>query len=183
MKWLDIGRLVFLDESGFKIGQDRRYGWAPSGEKPVLRGTAYAASLTLVGAIGHDGIRALRIQKEAANKENFLDYIEADLVPTLRKGDIVCMDQLQVHKNPAVFAALRKAGAFPFFLPTYSPEFNAIEAIWSWIKGQLTQNVPLALDALIADVKSLWSQVTADLCAACIDHCGYTFEVEDGVPT
>lgn len=121
MKWLDIRRLVFLDESGFKVAQDRRYGWALSGEKSVLRGTAYAQGLTLIGAIALDGVRALRIQKEATNKENFLDYVEADLIPTLRKGDIVFMDQLQAHKNPAVLAALHRVGAFPFFLPTYSP--------------------------------------------------------------
>jgi len=179
MKWLDHRRLIFLDESGFKLAQDRRYGWAPSGEKPVLRGTACAQGFTLIGAIGLDGVRALRIQKEAANKDNFLDYVEQDLIPTLRRGDIVCMDQLQVHKNPAVFAALRRIGTFVLFLPTYSPEFNAIEAIWSWIKGQLTQNVPLEMAVLMAEVRKLWSQVSAELCRACIEHCGYTFEVQE----
>lgn len=176
MHLLAAGSLIFLDEACIRIFQDRAYGWAIRGRKPILRGTNYEKKRTMIGAIAADGVRALRVQEGGATKQSFLSFICEELVPVLAPTDTVCMDQLRAHKNPEVIEAIRATGARVLFLPTYSPELNPIEHIWSWLKRQVTKIVPSTLEELEAVVEATWGRVTAELCRACIVHCGYVME-------
>ena len=168
--------LLFLDEACIRVCQDRAHGWAIRGRKPVLLGTNYAKKRTMIGVIAADGVRALRVQEGGATKISFLSFVREELVPVLVSGDTVCMDQLRAHKNPEVIEAIQAAGARVLFLPTYSPELNPIEMIWSWLKRQVTKIVPSTLDELVAVVEATWGRITAELCRKCIEHCGYVME-------
>ena len=81
------------------------------------------------------------------NAEGFEAYVEKVLVPTLRPGDLVIMDNLGSHKGKAVRRAIRSAGAKLFFLPKYSPDLNPIEQVFAKIKGFVRKAAPRTLDA------------------------------------
>jgi transposase len=173
-----VGRsLLFLDEAAIRVCQDRAHGWAIRGRKPVLVGTNYEKKRTMIGVIAADGVRALRVQEGSATKQSFLLFVREELVPVLGPDETVCMDQLRAHKNPEVIEAIRATGARVLFLPTYSPELNPIEMIWSWLKRQVTKIVPSTLDELEAVVEATWGRITAELCRKCIEHCGYVMGV------
>jgi len=77
----------------------------------------------------------------------FLAYVQQQLVPNLRPGDIVVMDNLGVHKRPAALAAIRAVGAEVLFLPPYSPEYNPIEKAWAKLKDLLRRLPTLSREA------------------------------------
>jgi transposase len=91
-------------------------------------------TLTFLGALLIDRMDAPCVFDGPINGERFLAYVEQFLVPTLRPGDIVVMDNLGSHKGKAVRAAIRSAGAKLFFLPKYSPDLNPIEQVFSKLK-------------------------------------------------
>jgi transposase len=105
--------------------------------------------------------------------QSFLAFVESSLVPMLRKGDIVIMDNLRIHHNADAIALIEQAGATVLFQPPYSPEFNAIEFCWSWLKHDLRRAAHRRIDALLEAVERRWSQLTADLCASWARGCGY----------
>ncbi len=93
-----VGNLIFLDESGIDVAMSRAYGWALKGETPVIECPAKGRRINLIGAISVDGVKALRQVDGSVNGEVFKKFIIEDLCPTLKKGDIVIMDGLSVHK-------------------------------------------------------------------------------------
>ena len=171
---LDVGKLVFLDESGVSVAESRRYGWAPRGETPVIERPARGRRLNLIGAIALDGVRALRQVDGYVNGDEFLAFLREDLGPRLNKGDIVIMDGPSIHKVAGVTEVLAEHGATALYLPAYSPELNSIEMTWAWLK-KLVRDVPTrTLRLLRAKVDELWPQVTSDLCAGWLRHSGYS---------
>lgn len=98
-------------------------GWAPRGER--LLGKApfgHWNTMTFIAALRTDRVSAPWIIDGPINAERFLIYVEKVLVPELKPGDIVVMDNLGSHKAKAIRAAIRRAGARLFFLPQYSPD-------------------------------------------------------------
>ena len=139
---LNSAKLVFLDESGLRMGAPPNYGWAPVGEKAVGKATHGAwRTMTMIGAIALDGWRGFVTIDAATDGDVFLAYVQQELVPNLRPGDIVVMDNLNAHKSPAVIAAIHAAKAEVRFLPPYSPEFNPIEKAWSKLK-EIVRRLP-----------------------------------------
>jgi transposase len=132
------GRLIFLDESGCNTAMTPRYARAPIGERaqasrPVNRGK----NISIVGAVRLRGVVALRSFEGAINVVKFLDFLERDLLPYTRAGDVLVMDNLSIHRDPKVIAKISQAGVRVLFLPPYSPEFNPIELYWSSFKSTL----------------------------------------------
>lgn len=141
-------KLVFLDESGFRLGTPPNYGWAPMGEKAIGLGTCGDwCSMTMIGAIALNGWRGFVTIDAPTDTDVFLAFVEQQLVPNLRPGDIVVMDNLNAHKGPAVLAAIRAVGADVLFLPPYSPEYNPIEKAWAKLKDILRRLPTLTRDA------------------------------------
>ena len=93
--------------------------------------------MTVIAAMGLDGVRAPLAFAGAINAATFLAYVEQVLVPALRRGDVVVFDNLKSHLAPAVFEAIERAGATVLPLPPYSPDFNPIEEMFSKFKGFL----------------------------------------------
>jgi len=134
---IDPSRLIFLDESGAKTNMTRGYGWGLGGERVVdAVPHGHWQTTTMLAAIRLDGVipEACLVQEDAINATVFEQYVQQMLVPTLRPGDIVVMDNLASHKGKAVAEAIAAAGAQVWYLPPYSPDFNPIERMWSQVK-------------------------------------------------
>jgi transposase len=160
---LNAERLVFLDESGFRLGSPPHYGWAPVGEKSIGEATcADWCTMTMLGAIALDGWRGFATIDAATDGDLFLAFVEQQLAPRLRRGDIVVMDNLNAHKGPKVLAAIRAAGADVLFLPPYSPEYNPIESAWAKLKDILRRAETLTRDAFDAAVALAMSAIDHD---------------------
>jgi transposase len=146
---VSASRLVFIDESFCKTGMRREHAWAQRGER--ANGTKPFRSwktVSLIGAV-RAGRRPLVVSNEGAvNGEIFLRFVERHLVPWIRPGDIVVMDNLNFHKMLVVRRAIEAAGAMPIYLPTYSPELNPIEMLWSDLKRDLRRMGLNTVDSL-----------------------------------
>ena len=146
---LDPDRLVFIGETGTSTKMARRCGRPPRCERcraPVPHG--HWKTTTFVGALRTGGMTAPMVLDGAMNGRAFPAYLEQVLVPTLRPGDIVVMDNLPAHKPTAVRHAIERAGAELRFLPTYSPDFNPIEMAFAKLKAFLKKHAPRTVDDL-----------------------------------
>jgi transposase len=132
---LDSSRLIFVDESGFRLGSSPRFGWAPRGVDAPGKGIHGAwQTVTMIGALALDGFRGFMTIDAGTSAEVFLAFVQQQLAPNLRPGDTVVMDNLSAHKTADVRKAIRAVGADVMFLPPYSPEFNPIERAWAKLK-------------------------------------------------
>jgi transposase len=127
-------RLVFVDETGVTTAMTPAYGRAPKGERVESSAPASWESMTVIAAMGSDGVRAPLAVEGAVNATTFLAYVGQVLVPALRRGDVVIFDNLSSHLSPEVFEAIERAGASALPLPPYSPDFNPIEEMFSKFK-------------------------------------------------
>ena len=109
----------------------------------------------------------------AVNAQLFVAYVEQVLVPTLQRDAIVIMDNLPVHKVPAVRRAIEAAGAQLLFLPPYSPDLNPIEMVFSKMKSVLRREANRSVDALWRALGSIATAITPAKCANYLRHCGY----------
>ena len=137
---LDPTRIVFIDETAANTKMARLYGRAPRGERcraPVPHG--HWKTTTFTAGLRHDGIAAPMVLDGPMNGEAFLAYVEQALVPELRPGDIVIMDNLPAHKVHGVKQAIEAAGASLRYLPPYSPDFNPIEMAFAKLKASVAR--------------------------------------------
>ena len=126
-------------------------GWAPKGERlPGAAPFGHWNTSTFIAALRHDRIDAPWVFDGPVNGDIFRTYVERVLVPTLRPGDVVVMDNLGSHKTQAVRQAIRSAGAHLLFLPPYSPDLNPIEQAFAKLKHWLRSAAPRSRDTLCA---------------------------------
>ena len=149
---IDPDRLVFVDESGASTAMDRTHGRASSGVRvdgPVPHG--HWKIITLTAAVRLDGLppSACLAFEGATNSACFEAYVGQCLVPALRPGDIVVMDNLSCHKTTEVTRLIEAAGAEVRYLPAYSPDLNPIERLFSKLKALLRSAAARTVDALI----------------------------------
>jgi transposase len=171
---LKPGRLIFLDETSVKTNMARTHGRAPIGERLVAAVPhGHRKTSSFIGCLSEDGMIAPYVLDGAVNAELFIAYIEQVLVPTLRVDDIVIMDNLPVHKVPAVRRAIEAAGAQLLFLPPYSPDLNPIEMVFAKMKAKLRQEAHRTVDALWRALGRIASAITPTECANYLRHCGY----------
>lgn len=171
---LDASRLVFLDESGFRLGTPPHYGWAPVGEKAPGKVTAGRwRTMTMIGALALDGWRGFMTIDAATDRDVFLAYVQQELLPNLEQGDLVVMDNLSAHKDADVVAAIRSAGADVLFLPPYSPEYNPIEKAWAKLKDIVRRAATLTREAFDGAVAAAMDQISVADIAAWTQHAGY----------
>jgi transposase len=172
---LNATKLVFLDESGFRLGSPPNYGWAPVGEKSIGQATcADWCTMTMLGALALDGWRGFVTIDAATDGDVFLAFVEQQLVPRLRPGDVVVMDNLAAHKGPRVLAAIRNVGADVLFLPPYSPEYNPIESAWAKLKEILRRAHTHTRDAFDAAVAFAMAAIDPADIRAWAAHSGYS---------
>lgn len=171
---LDIARLIFLDESGFRLGSPLRYGWAPRGQdSPGKTVEGQWEYVTMIGALALDGFRGFMTVDAGTSAEVFRAFVQQQLVPNLRNGDIVVMDNLAAHRDAEAVAAIRSRGADVLFLPPYSPEFNPIEKAWGKIKDALRRLATRTRDAFDAAVATAMEAISLHDVTAWAQHAGY----------
>ena len=135
---LEPDRLVFIDETGTKTNMSRMYGRALKGQR-LIDEVPYGhwKTQTFIAGLRLSGLTAPWVLDGPMNRDSFDLYIETQLAPTLKQGDIVILDNLSAHKSQKARAALRKRGAWFLFLPPYSPDLNPIEMAFSKLKAHL----------------------------------------------
>ncbi|MBK1664488.1 IS630 family transposase [Rhodospirillum rubrum] len=171
---IDPERLVFIDETWTKTNMAPLRGWAPRGQR--LEGKApfgHWNTSTFIAALRHDSIEAPWLINGPINGERFRVYVEDVLVPTLKPGDIVVMDNLGSHKSKAVRQAIRSAGAKLFFLPKYSPDFNPIEQFFSKLKHRLREAATRTCDEVCDEIARILEDVSTGECQNYLSNSGY----------
>jgi len=149
-------------------------GWAPRG----LRLTAkvphgHWKTTTFLAALRHDRIDAPWLLDGPIDGACFQTYVERVLLPTLKPGDIVVMDNLSSHKAKTVRQLIRSAGARLIFLPKYSPDLNPIEQVFAKLKHLLRRAAARTADAVAAAVAQILTAYTPQECANYLKNAGY----------
>jgi len=176
---LDPRRLIFIDETWAKTNMTRLRGRAPRGERLIDRTPhGHWKTSTLIAALGIDGVRCSTVVDGAVNADIFEAFVQQVLVPQLRPGDIVVMDNLSSHKRARTRERIEATGAQLVFLPPYSPDLNPIEMVFSKVKQLLRSLACRTVDALWTAMQSVLDQVTPSDAINCFKHCGYTLHKE-----
>src|SRR5215831_1156927 len=171
---LDPTRIVFIDETAANTKMARLYGRAPRGERcraPVPHG--HWKTTTFTAGLRHDGVAAPMVLDGPMNGEAFLAYVEQALVPELRQGDIVIMDNLPAHKVHGVRQAIEAAGASLRYLPPYSPDFNPIEMAFAKLKALLRAAAARTIPDLWQAIADALRRFTPQECANYLAAAGY----------
>ena len=129
----------------------------------------------MIGSVRQDGSTACMTVEGAVNAEVFRCYVREILLPTLKAGDILVMDNLSAHKDSQALDLLKSAGVAVRFLPAYSPDLNPIELMWSKVKALLRKTEARTNEALLLAIGDALSQVTPKDATNWFTHCGYSF--------
>jgi transposase len=171
---VDPTRLVFIDETWAKTNMTRTHGRCTRGRRLVASVPhGRWRTLTFLAALRSDRIVAPCVIDGPINGESFLAYIEQVLVPTLRPGDIVIIDNLGSHKGKAIRRAIRAAGAKLFFLPAYSPDLNPIEQVFAKLKTLLRKAAERTVEATWKRIGALLDTFTPVECTNYLKNAGY----------
>ena len=171
---VDPTRLVFIDETWAKTNMTRTHGRCTRGRRLVASVPhGRWRTLTFLAALRSDRIVAPCVIDGPINGESFLAYIEQVLVPTLRPGDIVIIDNLGSHKGKAIRRAIRAAGAKLFFLPAYSPDLNPIEQVFAKLKTLLRKAAERTVEATWKRIGALLDTFTSVECTNYLKNAGY----------
>ena len=173
---IDLDRFVFLDESGAKTNLPRLYGRIKQGRR--LYDSAPCGrweTTTMIASIRLDGSSAPMVLDGACDGVCFRAYVDQVLVPSLRPGDIVVMDNLGAHKVAGVVEAIERAGAKVWYLPPYSPDLNPIEKMWSKIKNSLRRTKARTQESLWEAIGEALRNVTDSDAKGWFQSCGYGY--------
>jgi transposase len=156
----------------------RLRGRAPVGKRLVAKVPhGHWKTTTLIAALCAGGIHCSTLVDGAVNAEVFEAFVGQVLVPQLRPGDVVVLDNLSSHKRASTRELIEAAGATLLFLPPYSPDLNPIEMVFSKIKQLLRSMACRTRQALWDAMQSVLNQVSASDAANCFRHCGYTLQL------
>jgi transposase len=167
-------RLVFIDETWTKTNMAPLRGWAPRGKRCIAKVPhGRWETTTFLAALRLDRIDAPWLFEGPIDGESFRTYVERVLVPTLRQGDIVIMDNLGSHKSQAVRQLIRSTGARLFFLPKYSPDLNPIEQVFAKLKHLLRKATARTAEAICTAIGEILQAFTPEECANYFRNAGY----------
>ena len=149
-------------------------GWAPRGQRLIAKVPhGRWKTMTFLAALRHDRVDAPWFIEGPIDGESFRLYVEKVLLPTLRPGDTVVMDNLGSHRSKAVRQLIRSVGAKLFFLPKYSPDLNPIEQVFAKLKHFLRKAAARTIDAVCAAIGEILQTFKADECASYLKNSGY----------
>src|SRR6266568_887005 len=167
-------RLVFIDETWTRTDMAPLRGWAPRGHRLIGKVPhGRWKTMTFLAALRHDRIDAPWLIEGPIDGDSFRLYVEKVLLPTLRPGDIVIMDNLGSHKGKVVRQLIRSVGARLFLLPKYSPDLNPIEQVFAKLKHLLRKAAARTLDAVYYALAEALRAFTPDECANYFANSGY----------
>ncbi|MDD3409224.1 MAG: IS630 family transposase [Eubacteriales bacterium] len=163
---IDPSRLVFLDESGININMTRRYGRSIGQTRVVDHVPLNTPQcLTVLAAMRQSGDMVFTTYQGGTTGQRLIGFLKDQLVPWLRPGDVVVMDNMRSHHVDEVKEILCAAGVTLLYLPPYSPDLNPIEMLWSKLKSILRKwAVRLAADLPDAVFRALKLILPLDCC-------------------
>lgn len=169
-----LERLVFIDETSLNTKLVKTSGWAPVGERLVDHAPfGHWHTQTFIAALRHDGLTAPWVISGAINRKLFDTYVETQLAPTLKRGDVVILDNLSSHKSENAALALKSVGAWFLFLPPYSPDLNPIEMAFSKLKTLIRKAAARTYDELWRAVGVVCELFSEDECQNFFNAAGY----------
>jgi transposase len=176
---VEAEQLVFVDEMGTNISLSALYAWAPRGARalcsvPRNRG----ANTTVLSSMTLEGMGPALTVEGTTTSVVFEAYVEQVLAPTLRRGQVVVLDNLSAHKGERVRELIEGRGCELLYLPSYSPDFNPIEEAFAKIKGLLRKSEARAREALVEAIGAAISAVTVEDACGFFEHCGYGTSVQ-----
>lgn len=159
-------KLVFVDEAGVNLSMARTHARSTCGRRafavtPFNRGS----NISIIAAVREDAVMAWRPMDGAVDGERFLAFVTDALAPKLEVGDVVVLDNVRFHHMQPVRDAIEREGATVLFISPYSPELNAIEEVFSFVKGRLRQlearSIPALIDALTTSFRAATNHLRA----------------------
>jgi transposase len=173
MDW-DPARLVFIDETAISTKMARSHGRCASGARLIGRvPLGNWKTTSFIAALRQGGLTAPASFDGAMSGPSFVAYVEQALAPTLRRGDIVILDNVPTHKVEAARLAIEAAGAQMLFLPPYSPDMNPIELAFSKLKALLRKAAARTTKGLWRALRRALSCFSPQECANFFAHAGY----------
>lgn len=171
---LDPDRLIFIDETWVKTNMTRTCGWYRRGEPLVAKiPHGHWKTLTFLAGLRHDSIVAPFVLDGPINGIAFTAWVRQCLVPTLKVGDIVILDNLGSHKGKTVRDAIRQVGAHLLFLPPYSPDLNPIEMVFAKLKTLVRKADERTVETTWRRVGDLLKAFPPQECSNYLRHAGY----------
>ena len=171
---MNAAKLVFLDECGVNTGMTRLYGRGPREERVVdAVPDVRFQQTTILCSIRLDATTVPCVFEGALNGELFRAYIRQFLVPALKPGDIVVLDNLSSHKVSGVREAIEAVGGKVIYLPPYSPDYNPIELMWSKIKAILRKRKVRVKELLDEAIASALKAITPSDALGWFSHDGF----------
>jgi len=152
----------------------RAHGWAPKGQKLFAKAPhGHWMTSTFVAGLAHDGILAPQLLPCPMTGAIFRQWLEECLIPEMKLGSFVVIDNLPAHKVAGIQQCLEDAGMHLLYLPPYSPDFNPIEQVFAKIKGWLRRLAPRTFDAICDALKIILEKFKPKEYANSIRHSGY----------
>jgi transposase len=171
-------KLVFIDEMGTNTSLSPRYAYSPKGRRAYAQlPRNLGANTTLLASMSLEGMGPCLAVEGATTATVFEAYVEKVLAPSLRRGQIVVVDNLGAHKGARVRELLEERGCQLLYLPPYSPDFNPIEEAFSKLKGALRKAQARTREALIEALGAAISAVTPREAWGFFEHGGYHLPV------
>jgi transposase len=172
---IDSDRFVFVDECSTNTSLAPLYGWARKGERAHQKAPRnWGKNITLISSIGKErGIGASLVVEGSTNGTVFETYLQDVLLPTLKKGQVVVMDNLSAHKGERVRELIEAKGCELIYLPPYSPDFNPIEQAFSKLKSYLREACARSQQRLMEVIGQALSTITTSDAEGFFEHCGY----------
>ena len=171
---IDRKRLVFIDETWIKTNMAPLRGWGPRGQRlKALAPYGHWKTMTFLATLRHDRIDAPFVFDGPINGDSFKAYVTEVLVPALKPGDVVVLDNLGSHKSKAVRNAIRAVGAHLFFLPPYSPDLNPIEQVFAKLKHLMRKASQRTVESTWRKTGELLSLFSPAECQNYLTNSGY----------
>lgn len=171
---VDPNNIIVIDESGSDLKMTKEYSRAEGGgrikaPKPFKTDDKYS----LIGAISILGIVAIAYLKLAVNADVFMSYVKSFLLPKLKAGTYVILDNVKFHRNKSIISLIESSGAKVVFLPPYSPDLSPIEKMWSKIKEILKRLKPRSSSEFYNALSEAAYNIEQSDCEEWFDSCGY----------
>lgn len=177
MRRLPAEKLVFLDESGLNVSMTRSHAWVKKGTEFIERTPMnWGKNLTLLGAMRLTGWVLLSTMFESTNKARFIGWLVTKLLPRLKRGDILVMDNLSAHKDKRVTYWCSYFGVRLLYLPPYSHDFNPIEPGWGHQKQYVRKHAPRTSADLVRVARRARHRITPKHCRNWFAHAGYSIQ-------
>lgn len=170
-----LDQLVFIDEFGASTNMSRTHARAPVGKRAVSKEPhGHWKMISTIAAMTTRGMVAAASFDGATDTELFLEFVRQELLPQLKPGQVVVLDNLPAHKSLKIDELVAAAGCTVLRLPPYSPDFNPIEMAISKVKVVLRSLARRTVGALFAAIDEALRRITVADAVAFIKHCGYS---------